>query len=94
MQRGGRPSNASKLNLIAFLAMDWFQATGNEPKPGRGSNTGFGALVYLVFEWLDLLDQDDASDESGLHVLRQYWEAVEEGTRDGPESAADEAQGK
>jgi hypothetical protein len=88
-QRGGRPSNASKVNLIALLAMDWLRATGNEPQPGRDIGWGFGYLVHSVFGWINMLDEDD---DSAHHALRQYWEAVEEG-RTRTESEADEAQG-
>lgn len=77
-QRGGRPSNVDKFGLIAFLATDWVFATGKEPKRGRGIAQGFGYLVHAVVGWIDELDQDD---DSVQHTLRQYWEAVKEGTR-------------
>jgi hypothetical protein len=76
-QRGGRPSNVDKLSLIAFLATDWVSATGKEPKRGRDLAQGFGYLVHAVFGWIDESDQDD---DSVHHVLRQYWEAVKEGS--------------
>ena len=76
-QKGGRPDNTAKQNLVLQLALSWLHATGHKPKPGRSDNTGFGKLVFLVFGWLGLLDE--ASDESGVHALRQYWSAVKSG---------------
>jgi hypothetical protein len=76
-KQGGRPKNDSKIDLVMRLALSWLDATEQEPKPGRGDRTGFGELVFLVFEWLGLLDQN--SEESGVHALRQYWATVEAG---------------
>jgi hypothetical protein len=85
-QRGGRPSNSGKFSLIADLAVDWVCVTGEQPKPGRGIETGFGYLAYSVFGWIDHLDEDD---DSIHHALRQYWEAVSEG-RNGSDGRASE----
>jgi hypothetical protein len=87
--RGGRPSNATEIGLIANLATDWLCVTGNEPKPGRDIGTGFGYLLCSVFEWLKMADEADNSDEDSLHVLRQYWEAVKEGRNKPAEDAAE-----
>ena len=92
VQRGGRPSNVDKFGLIAFLAIDWVCATGEEPKRGRDISQGFGYLVHAVFGWIDELDQDD---DSVHHALRQYWEAVKEGvTAEGRESEPKGPEGK
>ena len=71
---GGRPNNELMIELIMRLALSWLGATGKEPKRGRGDNTGFGNLVFLVFEGLCLLDKE--GEESGVHALRQYWSRV------------------
>jgi hypothetical protein len=50
------------------LAIDWLTATEQTPRPGRGDQTGFGALVHHVFGWLGLATADQA--------LRRYWAEV------------------
>jgi hypothetical protein len=59
--RGGRPNNELMIDLVMRLALSWLSATGKEPKRGRSDNTGFGALVFLVFGWLHLLDEERGS---------------------------------
>lgn len=65
------------IDLVMRLALSWLRATEKKPKRGRGDNTGFGALVFLVFEWLRLRDEE--AEESGVHALRQYWSMVSDG---------------
>jgi hypothetical protein len=71
---GGRPNNQLRIDLVMHLALTWLRATEKKPKRGRGDETGFGALVFHVFGWLHLLDEE--KDESGVHALRQYWSMV------------------
>jgi hypothetical protein len=78
-QRGGRPANNSQIDLVGALALSWYHATDKMPKRGRSGRTGFGALVFLVFEWLGI--RDDIGEESGVHALRQYWSLVPKRTR-------------
>ena len=66
----GRPDTAGQRELVMYLAMDWSQATGSPPKPGRSDNTGFGDLVHSVFQWLTL------PDGSATHAMRRYWAAL------------------
>lgn len=67
--RGGRPDNNLRLNLVLNLAMDWLAATGGPPRPGRSDKTGFGGLVHSVFQWLKL------PEGAATHALRQHWES-------------------
>jgi hypothetical protein len=69
-QRGGRPENAHRQDLVMHLAIDWLRATDELPKPGRSDETGFGDLVHKVFQWLDL------PDGSAGYALRRYWSEV------------------
>lgn len=62
----GRPRDDLGVQLIAFLAVDWAQATGEMPQPGRSDKTAFGDLVHQVFGWLGLPDATGA--------LRRYWQ--------------------
>lgn len=66
-RRGGRPRNAAHRDLVMHLGIDWLNATGNAPKPGRSDRTGFGDLIHSVFQWLNL------PKGSAAHALRQYW---------------------
>jgi hypothetical protein len=72
--RGGRPNNELTIDLLMHLALSWLRATEKKPKRGRGDKTGFGALIFHVFGWLNLLNEE--RDESGVHALRQYWSMV------------------
>lgn len=67
--RGGRPSNAQLQELVSFLAIDWLLSTGLQPNRGRGDKKPFGALVYMVFSWIDCENQAEYS-------LRRYWSQV------------------
>jgi hypothetical protein len=52
-----------------LLAIDWLQATGKSPGPGRSDGRPFGALVHHVFDWL--------GKEAGAEAaLRRYWQSV------------------
>jgi hypothetical protein len=75
---GGAPSNDPEHELVMFLAADWLCATDHDPKPGRGDNTGFGALVHMVFQSLD------RPEGSAAYALRRYWAEVERGRRSQP----------
>ena len=75
VQRGGRPDNGAKIDLVMRLALSWFHATGNKPKRGRSDKTGFGGLVFLVFGRLGIRDETD-DESSVVHVLRQYWSLI------------------
>jgi hypothetical protein len=72
-QRGGRPRNAAHRDLVMHLGIDWLDATGNAPKPGRSDRTGFGDLIHSVFQWLNL------PKGSAAHALRQYWREQRKG---------------
>jgi len=69
--RAGRPEHTDQQDLIRWLAIDWINATGNPPTPGRSDRRGFGDLVHSVFQWLDEPSPDQA--------LRRYWREVKEG---------------
>ena len=69
-QRGGRPDEAARRDLVMHLALDWLHATGSPPKPGRSDTSGFGDLVHSVFQWLDI--SGDPS-EAAAYALRRYW---------------------
>lgn len=61
----GRPPDDLAVQLIAFLAVDWAQATDEMPQSGRSDRTAFGDLVHQVFGWLERPDATGA--------LRRYW---------------------
>src|ERR1041384_6479909 len=46
---GGRPRNEGHQSLVMRLALAWFTATNESPKPGRSDKSGFGDLVHSVF---------------------------------------------
>jgi hypothetical protein len=69
--RGGRPSAADTMRLVAYLGVDWALATGKMPERGRSAEQPFSDLVHHVFEWLGVGAADQA--------LRRYWQAFEEG---------------
>jgi hypothetical protein len=73
VHRGGRPINEGDQTFVMHLALAWLHATGIAPTPGRSDHTGFGDLVYAIFQ---LLEQPD---ESATYALRRYWEEVEKG---------------
>lgn len=62
---GGRPRDDEGVQLIAMLAIDWLQATGEPPPKSRSYRTPFGDLVHQVFDWKG---REDASG-----ALRRYW---------------------
>ena len=65
--RGGRPRNEAYQILVMHLALDWIQATGEEPTPGRSDHSGFGDLLHSIFQWLS------QPEGSAAYALRQYW---------------------
>ena len=67
--KGGRPSDSDpRLTLIGHLAHEWEKATGTFPEPGRSDHTGFGELVYSVFQWL--------REPGAEYALRRFWEQI------------------
>jgi hypothetical protein len=64
---GGRPRNEAYQSLVMYLALDWIQATGEEPAPGQSDQSGFGDLVHSIFQWLS------QPEGSAAYALRQYW---------------------
>lgn len=70
--KGGRPRKDDLVTLIGFLAVDWLQATGLEPDPGRSDGTPFGDLVHTVFGWLGFPEQ-------ATQALRTYWNLKQRG---------------
>jgi len=68
---GGRPTNERHQTLVMHLALDWLTAMGEPPEPGRSDGTGFGDLVYSVFQWISL------PEDSAAYALRKYWEVVQ-----------------
>lgn len=71
--KGGAPTNDAEHELVMHLVLDWSQATGETPKPGRSDHTGFGDLVHSVFQWLD---SSGDSSATAAYALRGYWSAV------------------
>jgi len=71
--RGGRPDEAARRDLVMHLALDWSHATGAMPKPGRTNKTGFGDLVHSVFGWV-LPEQETFG--AATYALRNYWEEM------------------
>jgi hypothetical protein len=69
---GGRPRHEEQQKLILYLATEWATMTDQEPKQGRGDQTGFGGLCHCVFQWLDL------PEGSATHALRQYWDTIKQ----------------
>jgi hypothetical protein len=65
---GRRPELAAD-QLVMMLAIDWLQATGKSPSPGRSDGTPFGALVHHIFSWVG---QETAAEPA----LRRYWRSV------------------
>jgi hypothetical protein len=65
------PSEALELQRQAdlLLAIDWLQATGKSPGPGRSDAQPFGALVHHVFGWL-------GKEVGAEPALRRYWQSV------------------
>jgi hypothetical protein len=70
---GGRPSNDTRQELVRNLGIDWLQATGKPPEPGRSDKTGFGELVHLIF---DAIDVSDDPYEAATYALRRHWGEV------------------
>jgi hypothetical protein len=68
--RTGRPKHTDQQDLIRWLAIDWINATGNAPTPGRSDRRGFGDLVHSVFQWLE--------EPSPNQALRRYWREAKE----------------
>ena len=65
--QGRRPAHTD--DLVMLLAIDWLQASGKSPGPGRSDGKPFGELVHHVFGWLD--------KEGGAEpALRRYWRSV------------------
>jgi hypothetical protein len=71
--RGGRPGETVRQNLVMYLALDWSHATCAMPKPRRSDKTGFGDLVHSVFGWL--LPEQETSG-AATYALRDYWEEL------------------
>ena len=67
--RSGRPTDDASVRLVAMLAIDWANATGQQPASGRSDRKPFGDLVHQVFGWLNLPDATGA--------LRRYWREQE-----------------
>jgi len=65
--QGRRPAGTD--DLVMLLAIDWLQATGKSPGPGRSDGKPFGALVHHVFGWLD-------KEVGAEAALRRYWRSV------------------
>jgi hypothetical protein len=85
---GGRPSADARQTLVLHLAVDWLQATGRMPEAGRSDRTGFGRLVYMVFECVHVRDSASQEDidqaieratEAASYCLRQSWDEVKLG---------------
>jgi hypothetical protein len=68
--RGGAPTKDAEFDLVMFLAVDWWLATGHKPRPGRSDKTGFGDLVHSVFQLLR------RPEGSATYALRRYWTDV------------------
>jgi hypothetical protein len=64
--RGGRRADDDLRLLISFLAVDWLLSTGLQPTKGRSDKTPFGALVFMVFQWI-------GEEDKAAHSLRTYW---------------------
>jgi hypothetical protein len=77
-QRGGRRGEGARRDLVMHLALDWLQATGSLPEPGRSDNSGFGDLVHSIFQWLDISGDPT---EAAAYALRRYWEKGGHGRR-------------
>ena len=75
---GGRPRNEGHQSLVMRLALAWFTATNESPKPGRSDKSGFGDLVHSVFQWLD-----QPQDSAG-YALRQFWGVLQRRKRQEP----------
>jgi hypothetical protein len=71
--KSGRPVAEARHMLVANLALDWLIATGSMPQAGRSDHTGFGQLVYLVF--------DSLHEPGAERALRDHWRQVEESRR-------------
>lgn len=65
--QGRRPADTD--DLVMLLAIDWLQATGKSPGPGRSDAQPFGALVHHVFGWL-------GKEVGAEPALRRYWQSV------------------
>jgi hypothetical protein len=72
-RKGGRLREDGRHELVMKLGLHWLHATGQMPKPGRSSETAFGALVHSVFQWLEI------PDEAATYALRRYWAEVKRG---------------
>jgi hypothetical protein len=70
---GGAPTQDAIHELVMQLALDWLRATGKAPTPGRSDRSGFGDLVYSVFQWL-CVSQDHT--ETAVYALRRYWDSI------------------
>lgn len=79
--KGGRPSLSARDELVMHLAIDWTQATGQQPLRMRRDSEGFSGLVHRIFDVLEVVDvqaPDEVPDHNGAEqALRRYWAAVE-----------------
>lgn len=79
--KGGRPGLSARDELVMHLAIDWTQATGQQPLRMRRDSEGFSGLVHRIFDILEGVDgseSDDIPDNNGAEqALRRYWSAVE-----------------
>ena len=73
-QKGGRPSEYARHELVINLGLDWLRATKRMPESGRSSETAFGDLVHSVFEWLEVSGDPY---EAATYALRWHWEQLE-----------------
>ncbi|MGC2411975.1 MAG: hypothetical protein WA459_04675 [Stellaceae bacterium] len=73
-EKGGRPSEDARHELVGNLGLDWSRATERMPDPGRSSETAFGDLVHGVFQWLEVSEDPY---EAATYALRRHWEQVE-----------------
>jgi hypothetical protein len=76
--KGGRPSEDARQELVMNLGLDWLYRTGQIPESGRSGNTAFGELVHSVFQWLGISEDPHGA---ATYALRRYWEQVELGRK-------------
>lgn len=77
---GGRPKASAHDELVMHLAIDWTNATGEQPQKKRSDSEGFSGLVHQIFNSLGVEDTQGNNNTNKVNhaeqALRRFWAAV------------------
>jgi len=80
---GGRPKASAHDELVMHLAIDWTNATGEQPQKKRSDSEGFSGLVHQIFNSLGVEDTQGNNNTNKVNhaeqALRRFWAAVANG---------------